>query len=610
MTQLTQYSDDLKYYSKTELTYGHFLFLTHDRQILVVPKSYELFRYFVIYQKNFCEDNENFIQNIYEIYKDICINKKQVTNNKWLSKTSFNVIHQLSSNIKHVQYYIDRGYSEDTAKEIITLQQSKKWTPKTNKWLEFISTLELVPRKLLPKSQRINSVTGNYYTQDEIDSIKKQKILKEKKNSIDLNAECYKNSIIKLLYDNNGMLRVDPVTYEVFKSYLIEEQTVNPNNVEFLENLYNIYVQKFKDYNFLIIPNYYKYYIFFNFKHLKGALLTKDYWLCRGYSYEETEKNISDIQKKNAITKSSLISKYGEKIGLQKFDEYIQKRLYTREINKKNNPLYGIMYSKTIDPSTGTYYRGSRLLEKRRETCARNFYKATLQTAQRIKEGKLKTVWQKEYWIQHGYTEEEAINNVLRIMPKTNIEWFIKKYGEEEGTLRYNKRIEKYKKIMQDKPLEEKLAIIKKRAKKSHKVSKTSVLFFTEVLTRLQKENIQFDNTDVYMNTNEYYIYDRELKTIYFYDFCIPKIKIMVEFNGIKYHPLPTLSENELKNWKSLFYNVSGTYQRARDLRKEEIAISKGFNFLTVWDNDEIENSLNNVITLIKNNLHIYDYNK
>jgi len=37
------------------------------------------------------------------------------------------------------------------------------------------------------------------------------------------------------------------------------------------------------------------------------------------------------------------------------------------------------------------------------------------------------------------------------------------------------------------------------------------------------------------------------------------------------FHPY-NLSENELKNWKSLFYGISGEEQYKKDIRKQELA--------------------------------------
>ena len=202
-----------------------------------------------------------------------------------------------------------------------------------------------------------------------------------------------------------------------------------------------------------------------------------------------------------------------------------------------------------------------------------------------------------------GFTEEEAKEKIVELMPKSNVEWFIEKYGEEEGKKRFLARSEKYKNTMNSKSDEEKIEIIKKRAKRPHKISKSSIKFFKEVLRRLESENIIFDNKRIFMDTNEYMLYDHKMTTVYFYDFCLKDLMIIIEFNRIMYHPHYTITGDDLENWSSLFYKIPGPVQRARDLRKEELAKENGFDYLVIWDNDEIESSINKAINLIKSKI-------
>ncbi|MEG1141613.1 MAG: hypothetical protein RSE41_04060 [Clostridia bacterium] len=51
---------------------------------------------------------------------------------------------------------------------------------------------------------------------------------------------------------------------------------------------------------------------------------------------------------------------------------------------------------------------------------------------------------------------------------------------------------------------------------------------------------------------------------------------------------------------KSLFYNINGIEQRNKDIIKEKIAINKGFNYLVIWDNENINYSIDKFINIIK----------
>lgn len=61
---------------------------------------------------------------------------------------------------------------------------------------------------------------------------------------------------------------------------------------------------------------------------------------------------------------------------------------------------------------------------------------------------------------------------------------------------------------------------------------------------------------------------------------------------------------NEIKNWKSLFYNIDGITQLNRDKEKEELAIKLGYNFITIWEDytpDYAYNLIYNKIIEIRN---------
>ena len=52
-------------------------------------------------------------------------------------------------------------------------------------------------------------------------------------------------------------------------------------------------------------------------------------------------------------------------------------------------------YSKTINPETNEFYTEDECLEKMKE----NWKLASKKCAELIKAGKIKTVWEKEFWI-------------------------------------------------------------------------------------------------------------------------------------------------------------------------------------------------------------------
>ena len=189
-------------------------------------------------------------------------------------------------------------------------------------------------------------------------------------------------------------------------------------------------------------------------------------------------------------------------------------------------------------------------------------------------------------------------------MAHNSIEYFVGKYGEKEGLERYNARMKKFLETWNSKSDDELADIYKRRTKVPHKTSKASKTFFENCMETLYKEyNITLGK--VFYDDNEYYLYDKENKSLYFYDFCDIENKIIVEYNGYKFHPYKNVQGDDLKNWRSLFFGIEGEYQRKRDFDKQKLAESMGFKYLVVWDIEDPQLSLNNFLKLYISNKQI-----
>lgn len=49
-----------------------------------------------------------------------------------------------------------------------------------------------------------------------------------------------------------------------------------------------------------------------------------------------------------------------------------------------------------------------------------------------------------EYWLKKGYSEPEALKKLKETQTQNGLEYYVKKYGEEDGTCRYNNRIQRW----------------------------------------------------------------------------------------------------------------------------------------------------------------------
>jgi len=91
---------------------------------------------------------------------------------------------------------------------------------------------------------------------------------------------------------------------------------------------------------------------------------------------------------------------------------------------------------------------------------------------------------------------------------------------------------------------------------------------------------------------------------IHFYDFTIPELKIIVEYNGITFHPnKQTLTEHEWNIWFSPYSRMAANTVHACDCLKIEKAKNKGFDVITVWSTDGMNEKFNEINELIQNKI-------
>lgn len=95
----------------------------------------------------------------------------------------------------------------------------------------------------------------------------------------------------------------------------------------------------------------------------------------------------------------------------------------------------------------------------------------------------------------------------------------------------------------------------------------------------------------VYSNKNgrEYFL--KKEKKIFFYDCCFVDLKIMIEYQGIAYHP-----KSLQDNWRPPFKNMGSKEQCwEKDRLKESLAKSKGFDIFYIWS-DSVDTDLQNIV--------------
>lgn len=195
----------------------------------------------------------------------------------------------------------------------------------------------------------------------------------------------------------------------------------------------------------------------------------------------------------------------------------------------------------------------------------------------------------KEFWIKQGYSEEDSIKNSKKSADTISLNSKINRYGEELGKIKYKETIKNISAGWN----------INSAGHFSFGTSKAASDIFDEI-----KKNIPFEcyykskiNSEI--NNKEWYI--SVLKNIYFYDFVIVDLKIIIEFNGEHVHPRKDLlTEEQFINWKHAFSKESGIETYNKDQNKIYTAEKEGYNVLVLWSKDSKDFNINKALNFIK----------
>jgi len=229
-----------------------------------------------------------------------------------------------------------------------------------------------------------------------------------------------------------------------------------------------------------------------------------------------------------------------------------------------------------------------------------------------------------EYWINNGYSYEDAVIKRKERQTTFSKEKLISKYGKSEGTLIWKRRQEKWQETMSSKTNEELIEInLKKNAycvrgyllrgyteKEAKSLIDERIKNSKKNFTSL--ESIQFFENNfevdgwVYGAGNEWFLWDNDSRKHYFYDFVNLKNKVIIEYNGEAFHPnKKVLNENEWQKWSHPFTNETADERLSFDNYKNMVAANAGFKLYQIYSNDKpdvISDTIKKIKDEIKNN--------
>jgi hypothetical protein len=204
-----------------------------------------------------------------------------------------------------------------------------------------------------------------------------------------------------------------------------------------------------------------------------------------------------------------------------------------------------------------------------------------------------------------------------------SIENFINKYGYDIAIQKHKNRVEKQQTTINNNPNREeifksrgitidnlfkKYGDIKIATEKYNDwrisvsvpfclASKESLKVFNPIIETIMNEyDIKYD--DIFIGSserNEYFL--RNEKDIYFYDFTIKSKKIIIEYNGVLFHP-----KSEKSDWVNPMYReLSSEDAYNKQKRKLQTAIDSGFSVFEIWSDDV--DKYDKCLNFIKNNI-------
>jgi hypothetical protein len=276
-------------------------------------------------------------------------------------------------------------------------------------------------------------------------------------------------------------------------------------------------------------------------------------------SYTSSKKYQSDkfgddeyTKKRRSIGKDIMIERHGKEVGTAMWEDYLKRW-------KKSNSLEG-RKEKFGDVEGESKHNAITIKFKHINSLKGYIERHGEEIGTRKWNNKLKQISyknSKEYYIvKYG---EDYKDILRRVKDSLSLTAHIERHGIEKGTRLYKERCAKcseyakeHKSVLHFKP--------------ENFYSKISQRFFKDLHLLLGDVHCMYGE-----NNGEYFIYDKENKQLFFYDFAYNN-KI-IEFHGDYWHKNPLLYEPD--------ENVI-----ANDLHKKNLLLERGKQLLVIWEYD------------------------
>ena len=267
-----------------------------------------------------------------------------------------------------------------------------------------------------------------------------------------------------------------------------------------------------------------------------------------------------NTQKRSLVVRSkeNFIKKYGEKIGIEKWNTYCKKQAETNSYEYKKEK-YGFTQEDFKRYNKKRAVTKNNLIEKYGEDVG------NVKWIEYLEKQKLTKSW--DYMASKYGTSKAKQINQNKALTLNN---FIKKYGKVLGTSKYEEFI----------------------SKKKPNFSKASQVFFKKLDHHFSKKFTTYyatKNCEYGVNLGDQYI---------MIDYYILEKNIAIEYKGTFWHADPRIySENDIVIGdacaSSIWYNDK--------LREEKLLNIRGIKTITVWQLDNVDEEINKILKIIEN---------
>lgn len=282
----------------------------------------------------------------------------------------------------------------------------------------------------------------------------------------------------------------------------------------------------------------------------------------------DLERKVSILRElgHNRQSKIYFTTQYGERLGEIKFKELqtSQARTNSKEykgMTDEEFKRYNNSRAITLENMIKKYgeEEGTRVFNEYREK-------------QRYKKSK------QRYIDEFGEEQGLKIFNEINKKKVQSLENFQRRYGKEEGLKRYRSYVEGHRKGFSD----------------------VASNLFEQIESLVSTDNVSF----LYLPKNSELLLEK-IGGFYKYDFCIPELKFIIEFNGDIFHGNPQLfSESDCPNPYDRTLTVKQMW--LKDKEKIDLAKSKGFDVMVIWERDYRNNPeiiVNDIVKTINEKL-------